>query len=80
MSEKIILYHKDKSPKGSIVLRSDVETLMNNGWVTSPADFNKQEDVPVDNIQEDVSVDNKTEDVPVDETPAPRKKGKRSRG
>ena len=80
MSEKIILYHKEKAPKGNIVLRSDVESLMNNGWVTSPADFNKQEEVPVDNIHEDVSVDNKTEYVPVDEPPSPRKKGKRSRG
>lgn len=80
MSEKIILYHKDKAPNGSIVLRSDVGTLMNNGWVTSPADFNKPEDVPIDNIQEDVPVDNKPEDVPVDEPPSPRRKGKRSRG
>lgn len=74
MSEKIILYHKEKAPDGKIVLRSDVESLMNNGWVTSPADFNKQDDVPVDNIHE---ID---PDKTHDNDNAPRKNGKRSRG
>lgn len=74
MSEKIILYHKEKAPNGNIVMRSDVETLMNNGWVTSPAYFNKPEDVPVDSPHE-------SETYKIhDNDHAPRKKGKKSRG
>lgn len=73
MSEKIILYHKEKAPNGNIVMRSDVENLMDNGWVTSPADFNKQEDVPVDNIHEIAPDKTHNNDY------VPMKKGKRSR-
>jgi len=45
MSEKLILYHKDKAFSGRVVFASDVERLMSEGWVTSPAHFALQEQV-----------------------------------
>lgn len=42
VEEKIILYHKTKSPMGSVCNQSDCVRLFSSGWVTSPVYF----DVP----------------------------------